>query len=449
MKIIQNEKEIATNVNRQKVLKIIKAGLKKVCPHTLIKDHLMYNPHFNSVIVQGHNYDLLKGRIFVIGGGKAAGFMAEALEEVIGVDNITAGIVTCTTDKYKTEKVKVVRAGHPLPDRRGEKAVVEMLKFKHEYGIGEKDLVLCLISGGGSAMLPYPAEGISLKEKREVTLTLIESGASIYEINVVRKHLSQIKGGGLAAHFQPAQVVGLMISDVASGSLETIASGLTVMDPTTFADAQMVIDKYHLTHHLPLRVATYIARGANGNIPETPKRLKRCDNYIIGNNATALEAMSLEAKSLGFKPLIVAANLSGDPVFMARAMAKEIIAGEFKNYEVILIGGETSPALPSKHGKGGRNMHFVAASLEALKNLPGEWVVASINTDGEDYLTDYAGALVDQHTYNICLNNKLEPSEYLEKFDTFRMFKKINDSLIKTGPTGTNVGDTVVYLLPQ
>ena len=241
-------------------------------------------------------------------------------------------------------------------------------------------------------------------------------------------------------------MVSFIISDVVGDQLDVIASGPTVMDPSTFKDAFLILEKYQFTGQVPLSVIKYIRQGAKGSLVETPKRLDNCDNFIIANNATALEAMALMAKGLGYRPLIVASNLKGDPVNMARWIAAEIKKGGFRKYDALILGGETSPALPKHHGKGGRNLHFAAETMMAMSDFEANWAMAGISTDGLDYLTGYAGAIVDKHTLASAREKDLNVFEYLENFNSLALLKKTGHSLIDTGATGTNVGDVAVYL---
>ncbi len=447
MKIIKNYKQLATSDARKKVLAIIEAGINKVHPHSLVEIALKYNETFNSVTVQNNIYDIIRGRIFVIGGGKACGYMAEKTEAMIGKENITAGIVNCTSNDYDTKKIKIIKASHPLPDKNGIKGVKKMLKLKDKYKINEKDLVICLLSGGGSALMPYPAEGIKLKDKQATTQLLLESGADIREINLVRKHLSKVKGGQLGDYFAPAKVVSMIISDVVGNDLDVIASGVTVPDPTTFKDAYEVLLKYDLLDRAPKSVIAHIESGSHGDRKETPKALKNCDNYIIGDVTTCLEAMALAAKKMKLKPLIVSSELAGETESAAIDRAADIIRGDYKNFNLLLFGGETAPKLPPNYGRGGRNQHYAAVSMFAMETMSGAWAMASAATDGVDYLPGTAGAIIDKRSLTRSREIGLKAERLIKTYDTNNLFKQLGASLIKADETGTNVGDVVVYYL--
>jgi glycerate-2-kinase len=373
--------------------------------------------------------------------------MAAELEKIVGSDSITAGIVNSKSGGGDLGRIKVVRAGHPVPDATGVNSVKEMLSMKTHYEIGKSDLVLSLISGGGSSLLPCPVDGVTLEDKQVVTQLLLTCGADIKEINTVRKHLSLIKGGGLARFFSPARVISLIISDVVGDDLDVIASGPAVPDPSTYQDALGVLQKYGLLSRAPQAVVDFIKRGCQGLEAETPKKLRNCANHLIGNNRMALEAMAEKARDLGIKPCIVTSEMSGDTAEYAYSMAAKIEEGYYRGFGALLIGGETTPTLPENAGKGGRNQHYAAVSMLAMKQYPPPWVVASAGTDGSDYLGDVAGAIVDDRSLAAANSAGLDVEDYIGRFDSNTLFNRMCRSLIITGATGTNVSDILVYLL--
>jgi len=445
--IIKNRDELTTTALRHQALKIIEAGIEHVLPATIMKSAVNYNPESRSLEVDDAVYSNVDGRIFVIGGGKASGLMAEALEDKIGVNNILTGIVNCKGKSYSTKRIKVINAGHPIPDKRGLNGVKQMLALKDKHSINNNDLVICLISGGGSALMPFPVDGISLEDKQRTTELLLKCGAVIHEINKVRKHLSKIKGGRLGGFYSPIKVISLIISDVVGDDLDAIASGPTYPDSSTFQDAYNVLKKYDLTASVPESVLSYLERGCRCEVAETPKSLTNCYNHIIGNNRLALEAMAQKSTELGFTPIIITAKQKGDTAEAAYARAKEIIEGKYQGYNSILIGGETTLKLPENSGKGGRNQHYAAVSMLAMNSYPGHWLAASVGTDGSDYLPDVAGAMVDNNTPLTATSHGINAKAYIDRFDSNTLFKKIGGSLIITGNTGTNVSDVMLYLL--
>lgn len=445
--IIKNRSDLNTSELRGKALDIIEAGIERVLPTNIMKNALHYDTASRVLTVNNITYDLSHGRIFVIGGGKASGLMAKALEGIIPPEDITAGIVNCKDSGYKTNKIKVIAAGHPIPDHRGAEGVKEMLSLKDNYAIGKDDSIICLISGGGSALMPYPASGVKLEDKQKITGLLLGSGAEISEINTVRKHLSRIKGGQLGLYFSPSTIISLILSDVIGNDLSVIASGPTYPDMTTFSDACSVLEKYDLLSKAPKGVINHLREGRRGNVTETAKNLNNCYNHIIGNNRLALEAMLIKAREAGFTPYLVTAKQKGDTSDVAIKMANEILKTEYAGYNALIIGGETTPKLPTTAGKGGRNQHYAALSMLAMAKYPGQWLVASVGSDGSDFLPDVAGAIVDNNSLAKAKTNALNIKSYLDRYDSNTLLNQIGNSLIVTGNTGTNVGDLMLYLL--
>ena len=318
---------------------------------------------------------------------------------------------------------------------------------------GERDLVLCVISGGGSALLVAPAEGVTLGDKQEVTRLLLACGADIHEINTVRKHLSRAKGGGLARAAYPATVVSLILSDVIGDDLNVIASGPAVPDTTTFADAWDVFEKYGIWSKLPASVQTRLQKGLEGDIEDTPKAgdavFQRCYSELVGTNIQALIAAAGAARQKGYRSLILSSTVQGEArevVKMFAACAKEVrnSAHPIPAPACILCGGETTVTIQGS-GKGGRNQEFALAAamvIDGLKNI----VVLSGGTDGTDGPTDAAGAIVDGATMTRAHAANLDPLDFLKRSDSYYFFKALGD-LIVTGPTRTNVSDLYMVLV--
>jgi glycerate 2-kinase len=443
---IKNRDELGFAPLRRFALDICEVGIRAVLPSVVLPAAVDYDAGRQMLSIRGETHNL-RGRVFVVGGGKASGAMAETLENLLPEYRITDGVVTCKGGTYGTRRTKVVTAGHPVPDIRGVHATGDMLALKARYQIGAGDTVICLLSGGGSALLPAPIEGISLADKQLLTELLLASGAEIKEINLIRKHLSRVKGGRLGRHFAPAQVITLIISDVIGNDLSVIASGPAYPDRTTFKDALTVLEKYHLLDKVPSTVMGHLHSGAAGKIPETPDRLDNCHNYIIADSRLALKAMRQKAGELGFAARIVTAAQKGETAAVARQRAREILRGKYGRDGALILGGETTPALPEQRGLGGRNQHFVAVSMLELKDFPGEWVVASLGTDGSDYLPDVAGAMADSTSWQTAQRLNLDAGSYLERYDSHTLLKALGGCLVITGETGTNVGDVMLYIL--
>lgn len=416
---------------------IFRAALEAVDPYRCVRSFL-----------EGMD---LRSRTFVVGMGKASVQMAKAAEDILG-DRIEEGLVVT---KYghggKLRRIEVLEAGHPVPDQAGTRAAEEILKVA--LRAGEGDILLCLISGGGSALTPLPSEGITLEEKRRTTELLLRCGARIEELNAVRKHLSRIKGGRLAEAANPARVVSLVLSDVVGDPLEVIASGPTVPDPTTFEDCISIARKYGIWEELPSSVRLRFEMGAKGILPETPKpgdpTFSSCENTIVGNNRTALEAARREAEVRGYKALLLTSFLQGEAREVGRALAsvvKEVRkSGEpVEPPACLLSGGETTVTVRGK-GKGGRNQELALAMVGELAGLEGV-LVLSAGTDGTDGPTDAAGAFVDGETSKRARKLGLEPDDYLRENDSYNFFRALGD-LFVTGPTGTNVMDLQIALI--
>jgi glycerate 2-kinase len=447
-KIIKNRDQLETSELRRKALDIIEAGITRVLPTTIVRAALSFECSQRRLSILQDTYQLA-GRLFVIGGGKASGLMAQELENILGYEAITDGLIIekASPSDFDTRRTQIVQAGHPVPDQRGLEATRRILDLKRRYSINGNDLVLCLISGGASALMTCPLDGISLTDKQEVTRLLLHCGANIQEINTVRKHLSGTKGGRLAEYFAPANVISLILSDVVGNDLSVIASGPTYPDKSTYLDAFRVLQKYFLVDRIPENVKLTLERGCRGQVAETPKSLGNARNYIIGDNRLATEAMAQEARQLGFKALVITSEQTGDTESVARQRAREILGYTYAGYDALIMGGETTPTLPVQPGRGGRNQHYVALTIELLDNYPADWVVASVGTDGSDYLPEVAGAIGDKETLAAIKAREPNFRSRIENFDSHTLLARVDNSLIVTGSTHTNVGDIILYLL--
>jgi glycerate 2-kinase len=445
--IIKNFDHLATSELRRQALQIIEAGITRVMPDIIMQAAVGFKQTSKTLSVN-NNILPISGRLFVIGGGKASGLMAQTLENILGIDVIESGLVAekANPGEFRTRKIKIIQAGHPIPDNRGVKAVNTMLALKTKYAITRNDIILCLISGGGSALMPCPVEGISLSDKQHVTKLLLSCGANINEINMVRKHLSRTKGGRLAQYFAPGRIISLILSDVIGDDLSVIASGPAFPDSSTYQEACTVLRRYYLWDKVPKGVISILESGCRGEIAETPKSLSNAINYIIGDNRIALEAMGEKARHLGFTPLIVDCEQTGETANVACRRAREIFNGDYKGYDALLIGGETTPELPDKPGRGGRNQHYAAVTLDQFLNYPGDWLSASIGTDGSDFIPEVAGAIVDRRTLQAIESKKVDIKSHLKQYDSYTLLNHIGNSLVTTGNTHTNVGDITLYL---
>jgi hydroxypyruvate reductase len=435
---------------KKDALTIFESAVRAVDPARAIKSHLKIE---NKHLTVGDETTDLSGfdRISVIGAGKASAAMARAMEEILD-QRLNSGIViTKYGHALSLDKIQVIEAGHPVPDEAGYQGARQIVGFLEQ--VDEKDLVFFLISGGGSALLPFPVEGLALEEKQNVTKILLSVGANIHEINTLRKHLSRVKGGRLAKVAYPATMISLILSDVVGDDLDSIASGLTVPDHSTFADCLDILDKYQITDRLPSVVVDILEKGTRGEIEDTPKAgdsaFERTQNLIIGSNIMAVKVAEKKAGELGYNPLILSTFIEGETRDVARvhaAIAKEILSSgnPIKRPACVISGGETTVTIRGK-GKGGRNQEFsLAAALDihGLENV----VVLSAGTDGTDGPTDAAGAIADGTTVSRARKLGLNPDHYLRENDSYHFFEALND-LIITGPTYTNVMDLRLVLV--
>ncbi len=442
MKIRDREALVRGNEQRSHALAIVEAGIDAVLPENVVRNALKLDG--DMLTVTGHKFDLSGyKRIFIAGGGKASSTMATEMERLLD-GRITGGIVI---DRYgveaQTKTVKVVHAGHPLPDENGVRGMREMHDILKAAGKG--DLVIFLISGGGSALMPCPAPGVTLEDINRLTDMLLKSGSTIAEINCVRKHLSQSKGGRILGWTDGAEVLSLIVSDVVGDDPGSIASGPTAPDSTTYADALSILEKFRLTDRAPSRVVSHIKAGVNGNVPETLKpgdpAFGRVTNIVIASGIVALEAAAKKAETLGYRPIILGSRIKGesrDVGLVHAGIAAECLATghPLEPPAAILSGGETTVTVHGQ-GKGGRNQEFV---LGYLRNYPPGTIVISVDTDGIDGSTDACGAIADETTLRRAAEKSLSIDMMLDSNDAFNFFNKLGD-LIYTGPTGTNVSD--------
>jgi glycerate 2-kinase len=392
-----------------------------------------------------------RGRVLVVGAGKASGAMAAAVEEVWG-DRIVDGLVA-VKDGYvaPTRRVRLVEAGHPVPDERGAEAAREIRVLVE--AAGADDLVLVLVSGGGSALTPAPPPPITLADKQEMTRLLLAAGATINQLNVVRKHCSLLKGGQLARAAAPARVEALLLSDVVGDPLDVIASGPTTADPSTFDDALSILDAFELRGTAPRSVILRLEQGARGEIPETPKPgdlvFARVSNTVIGNNALVVDAAAAKARALGFTPHVLTRALEGEAReaakrFVEMARAIESRKGPVAPPACVIAGGETTVTVRGR-GKGGRCQEFALAAALELDGSKGTVVLAA-GTDGTDGPTDAAGAIVDGASAARARAHGADPAARLADNDAYPALQASGD-LVITGPSNTNLLDLYVVVV--
>jgi len=447
--LVENGETTLDRKARRLALASLERAVQSVDPKRIMCSRLSLK---NSVLrVDKHSFDLKKIKhVYVVGGGKASGSMAEGLEAILG-QQISCGLVNVPQgSRNKTKIVKLHAASHPIPDEKGVEGARAMLDIAEQAG--KDDLVVCLISGGGSSLMPLPRNHVSISDKKSLTDALLKSGANINEINTVRKHISDFKGGWLAKKAFPATILNLILSDVVGDPLDFIASGPTVPDSTTFSDAVKVLNRYGLWNETPASIRQVLTDGEKGKIPETPKAndkaFKNVYNVVVGNNRSASTAACEYLKSAGVNALLLTASLEGEARTVGTVLAS--IANEIAVFcnpvpkpAGVVIGGETTVVVTGT-GLGGRNQEIPLGAALRLRHIDGI-VLASLSTDGVDGPTNAAGAIVDGKTLVKAQKIEQSPEEYLENNDSYHFFSRLND-LIFTGPTGTNVNDVSVII---
>lgn len=434
---------------RPLLLKLLAAGLEAADP---------YHALCNTISLQGHSlrvgrrtYDLSRvDRLVAVGAGKASARMAQALEVALGTRLDDGLVIVKTGHTLPTNRIIIREAGHPIPDRAGLAATQQVLTLVQN--LTPRDLLFVLLSGGASSLLPAPVPGVSLTDKQRTTRLLLRSGATINEVNVVRKHLSMIKGGGLAASTQ-AKIATLVLSDVIGDDLGSIGSGPTAADPSTFSDAIAVLHRYKNWRAVPSAVRHYLVKGQGGEAPETLKpgsrRLRSVQHHIIGSNRIMLQAVARAAQRAGLHMKFISKPITGEAREAAKQvsdLAKAMTNGQgiVKRPACVVAGGETTVTVTG-HGKGGRAQEFAAAAACAIAGRPNTWIVA-LGTDGTDGPTDAAGAIVDGMTLSRARKFGIDLRSSLHRHNTYPALKALRCH-IHTGPTGTNVNDLYLALL--
>ncbi len=436
---------------RSRILPILDAALDAVDPFLAVSRAVHWRADGLQVGERFYRWKDYR-RVFLLAFGKAATPMAQAVAHGLG-PRLEQGLVITKyghgpSGASEFQNIEIIEAGHPIPDAMGVAATqraVDMLR-----NLTAQDLLITLISGGGSALLTLPAQGITLNDLQQTTDLLLASGATIHEINTLRKHLSQIKGGQLARLAYPATVISLILSDVVGSPLDVIASGPTVPDPTTWKDAWKIVEKYNLIDRLPKSVSQYLKAGLQGLIPDTPKPgdpvFEKVQSYIVGDNAIAAEAALQTAISHGFQALILTTFLQGEAREVAQmlvSLGREVVAHHrpLPPPACLILGGETTVTLRGQ-GKGGRNQELALAAAISLAQIPegDKMIILSLATDGTDGPTDAAGGFADATTVARGRALGLDAETYLSHNDSYHYLQAVGHALI-TGPTRTNVND--------
>ncbi len=433
------------SILRKEVLEAAEAGVRSVMPENFMKkvrleDNLLLIGDSFKIDLRGYD------EVVVLGAGKAVVQMAEYIERLLD-DKISGGLIVSSMDPCKSHnlrRIDLFPSTHPIPSKLGLEASEEMMEYAEE--ISEKALVIFLLSGGASAMLPLPAPPVTLEDKITTTKLLLESGASIDEINAVRKHLSLIKGGWLGKKLSKARVITLILSDVVGNKIECIGSGPTAPDPTTFKDAYDILNRYDLWDKVPENVRKRILDGIEGRVEETPKPMdpafKSITNMIIADIGDACRAAATSLRLRGFRCMVLSRFVEGEAsevgVFLA-GILRELTEKHGKR--ALILGGEYIVTVRGG-GIGGRNQELVLAASIKMADLK-PCTILSIGTDGIDGISNAAGAIADPQTFKDALSLGLNPVKFLKENDSNEFFNRVGGA-IYTGPTGTNVGDLTI-----
>lgn len=441
---VRNWQSLSVSIARQFALKIVEKGLEAADPYSAVLEALKVR----SGTLGG------SGKKIVIGFGKASYRMAQACEDFLG-DQISAGAIIAPKGSFADGsliRIKALEGTHPIPSKLSLSSTRQVLSLVRN--LVEEDTVICLISGGGSALFALPKDGIALSDKQEMTRLLLASGASIQEINTVRKHISAVKGGQLARIIAPAKCLSLILSDVVGDDISSIASGPTAQDNSTYDDAWAVLEKYNLVGTAPRCIIEHMKSGLAARVPENPKPgdsiFLKAENLVVANNSSALSAMAKKAEKLELNTLVMTSRQEGEAKEGGKrigALARQIVkeGRPIKPPCAVLFGGETTVTVKGK-GRGGRNQEVALSAAISLKGMH-DVAFVSIGSDGIDGDTDVAGAIVDGSTVENALSMGLMADKFLDENDSNTFLEAGGDCLVRTGPTGTNVNDLAVLVI--
>jgi glycerate 2-kinase len=434
-------------MKHQAAIDIFLAGVESVKPDSLIKNQVSLNNNIlqiNSLVFDLSQFD----RILVTGAGKASALMAKSIEQVLG-NRITEGhVITKYGHGIALSHITLTEAAHPIPDENGILGTEKIISLANTATA--KDLFLCLLSGGASALMTDIPAGCTLEDVKTLNQVLLQSRADISEINCIRKHLSKVKGGQLVNTAYPATVISLILSDVVGDRLEVIASGPTAPDPSSFANALHVLRKYNIEKKIPPSILNSLVSGSKGLQSETPKpsdpMWKNVYNVIIGSNKVALRSAKEKAESLGYQTLIITHELQGEANQVAvyiEEMTKNAIMDSNNKKMCLLFGGEPTVEIKGT-GIGGRNQHLALLMVQRIRG--SNLMFLAGGTDGTDGPTDVAGGIVDSNTWKHSIALGCDPYSFIDNYDSYRFFQTVGGHLI-TGPTQTNVMDIALVLI--
>lgn len=436
-----NYRQLAISPIRRRLLYYANEAIKIAMPSQFVSSSIRVKGSF--LYIKNKKIPLGR-RVFIIGFGKAASAMAVALEDALGAENITAGVVVSNEKFSRPKKVKVFSATHPLPTAQSVLGAKQILKLKKQYKIDKDDLIIALISGGGSSLVSLPAEGISLAQKISVMKILIHSGANVHEMTVVKKKLSQIKGGKLAQFFYPTPIVSLIVSDVVDNDTSVIASGPFSPDRSTYKEALAILLKRSPYKKNILKIKDFLNK--KRKIKEQRNKFNHVKEFILADNLTALKRVKDLAVESGCA-VVVKTKIQGEARLLAKKICSDVFNRRIKKPTLFLFGGETTVTLPQRHGLGGRNQEFITACLAYLENktIQGGWCILSLATDGVDYHSGSAGGIIDNAILEKVKKKKINLLRVLGQHASYNLLNKVKANLKIGQATGTNVCDVMLF----
>ncbi len=428
---------------RKKLLKILNTAIRCVQPQQFIGKSVRFE--HETLYVKNDKFSTENKRIFVIGSGKASAEMAEEIERILAPERITAGIIITHRTDVTLKKIHVRSAGHPIPSEEGLLATKEIFDLKSKYGISANDIIIALVSGGASALMPYPVFGISLEDKKILYDIFIERAIPGFESTKIKANVSQVKSGGLAKHFFPTPIISLILSDDNGKSgHENTGSGPFTNNDFTCLDALKIIDKYDLKNVIPDSIYSHLKDGEERNTSQLNH--ESIYQYVLATNKDLVEEIGKIAENEGID-VSTKIHVDGEASETALEFCNEITKRKKDSANMLLYGGETTVHLPKTHGIGGRNQEFAVACLKYLDSMgSNDWCVAAIATDGVDFIKESAGGIIDSSSQDVIKEKKYDIDEFLEKHDSHNLLKSIGSNVVTEKGTGTNVGDIMVYL---
>lgn len=442
--IFSNFQDIATSEERKKVLYFAEEGIKSVLPEKFMPQSVRVS---NTVLtIEDMSLSIKDKRIFVIGAGKASAAMAVELENIINSESILDGIVISNDTLSCPQKIKIHQADHPIPTIRGIEGTKKILEMKEKYNINREDLIIALTSGGGSSLMPYPIEEISLVDKVEMIKTLIHCGATNCEASALKKKISRVKGGKLAQYFRPATIISLILSDTLENDQTVIASGPLSQDTTTYLDVLEIIKKYNIAKEIPESILSFFEK--NREKVDDEYHFDHVREFIVSSNDSAVKRIKELAEKGGID-VLKKSGVRGEAKDVAYRICADIFNRAIEKPTLFLFGGETTVALPQIHGRGGRNQEFVSTCLHYLQNkqIRNRWCIASIATDGADFIKESAGGIIDNNSIDVINKRQLNLNKYLATHNSYELLERINSNIYIGHPTGTNVCDIILLFI--